>query len=51
MTDILDQSEFKALEQYLLAGDDQEQALKAINMNVKGSAQYYYLYFLHKFKT
>jgi hypothetical protein len=25
--------------------------MKAINMNVQGSAPYYYLYFLHRFKT
>ena len=25
--------------------------MKAININVQGSAPYYYLYFLHKFKT
>ena len=40
-----------AFEQYLQAGDDEELAMKAIDLNVKGSAPYYYLYFLHKFKT
>ena len=51
MTQYLAKDERKALEEYLLAGDDEAAAMKAINLNVQGSAPYYYLYFLHKFRT
>ena len=51
MTKNLQKEERKALEDYLLAGDDEQLAMKAINLNVQGSTPYYYLYFLHKFKT
>ena len=43
--------ETKSYEQYLLAGDDEAACQKAISMNVMGSESYFYLYFLHKFKT
>ena len=33
-----------------MAGDDEEQAIKAIELLVKGSNSYYYLYFLHRFR-
>ena len=51
MTKSLEKDERKALEDYLLAGDDEVLAMKAINLNVQGSVPYYYIYFLHKFKT
>ena len=51
MQPVLEKEERQAFEQYLLAGDDEALAMKAININVQGSAPYYYLYFLHKFKT
>ena len=51
MQPVLEKEERQAFEQYLLAGDDEALATKAININVQGSAPYYYLYFLHKFKT
>ena len=51
MTQHLAKDERRALEDYLIAGDDEEKAMKAINANVQGSTPYYYLYFLHKFRT
>ena len=51
MADKLESEERKALEDYLLAGDNEELCMKAINVNVQGSTPYYYLYFLHKFRT
>ena len=47
----IDENERKALEDYLLAEGNEESAMKAIKSNVQGSAPYFYLYFLHKFKT
>ena len=47
----IDVNERKALEDYLLAEGNEESAMKAIKSNVQGSAPYFYLYFLHKFKT
>ena len=51
MTHHLAKDERRALEDYLLAGEDEDKAMKAINANVQGSVPYYYLYFLHKFRT
>ena len=41
----------EAYEKYLLAGDDEAQAQKAMSTLVQGSQAYNYLYFLHKFRT
>ena len=35
----------------MLANNDEAAVEKAINMNIKGSIPYFYLYFLHRFKT
>ena len=47
----IEDNERAAYEQYILAGDNEAAQMEAIESQVPGSTEYYYLYFLHKLRT